>query len=132
MILVVDAIGTCSSGSLPARYRPESASMSAHELASSFGAPGGAPVSWAETPGARISKTENAIRVAALLTRSILARTRCSPLPLIAGQEPPGPLPLQRCRRRRRTRVFCTTGPSLTTSGEIYLGRTVAAAVGRR
>src|SRR5215213_10951977 len=94
MILVVDAIGTCLSGSLPARYRPVSASMSAHDPASNFGAPGGAPVSLAAArwgTGASISRIESAIRVAALLTRTNLARTRCTPLLLSAGRKTSGP-----------------------------------------
>src|SRR5215212_10597174 len=94
MILVVEAMGTRLSGSLPARYRPVSASMSAHDPASSFGAPGGAPVSWAAArwgAGASISRMESAIRAAALLTRNILARTRCTPLLLSAGGKTSGP-----------------------------------------
>src|SRR5215217_8272846 len=88
MILVVEAMGTCLSWSLPARYRPVSASMSAHDPASSFGAPGGVPFSWAD---ARISRMDSAIRVAALLTSTILARTRCTPLLRPAGRRTSGP-----------------------------------------
>src|SRR3954453_20734900 len=92
MSLVVEAIGTCLLGSLPARNMPVWASMSTHEPASSFGAPGGA--SWAAAlwrEGATTSRIESAIRVATLLTRTILARTRSSPLPSTAGRRPPGP-----------------------------------------
>src|SRR5215213_3034048 len=63
--------------------------MSAHDPASSFGAPGGASAvfSWAtalsrEDPATSTSRIRKATRVAALFTRSILTRTRCSPLPL--------------------------------------------------
>src|SRR5215208_3903971 len=68
--------------------------MSAHDPASSFGAPGGAPFSWAAArwgAGASISRIESAIRVAALLTRTNLARTRCTPLLLSAGRKTSGP-----------------------------------------
>src|SRR4051794_13561251 len=66
--------------------------MSAHDPASSFGAPGGDPVSWAVARwGASISRMESAIRIAALLTRAILARTRCTPLLLSAGGKTSGP-----------------------------------------
>src|SRR5918999_2381912 len=96
--------------------------MSVQEPAFSFGAPGGASgvFSWATAlPGEdtveRSSKIRNAIEVAAPLTGVILTRTRCSPLPRKLAV-----LPLQRCRRRR-TRVFCTRGPSLTTPETVDL-----------
>src|SRR5215211_5100845 len=95
--------------------------MSVQDPASSFGAPGGAwdSVSCAAAPpgqdtSARASKNRSAIEVAAPLRRSILVRTRAL---LYLDDRPdenlPAVLPLQRCRRRR-TRVFCTRGPSLT------------------
>jgi len=54
------------------------------------------------------------MKVAATLTRFILARTRGSPLITGPDESPRAALPLQRCRRRR-TMVFCTRDPSLTT-----------------
>src|SRR5215213_10273534 len=70
--------------------------MSVHDPASSFGAPGGASVSWAEDTGAKTSKTRSVMKVAAPLKMFVLARTRSSPSDNRPDGDLRSALPLQR------------------------------------
>ena len=127
------------SGSFPARYRPVSASMSAHDPASSFGAPGGAPVLLGRGPvgvdqGARTSKIESAIRAAALLTRTITcshplhSSAFVGRMEILPARSPPTTTPTAAGRR-----YFAREDRRLPPpEGHILEEPAVAAAVGRR